>query len=57
MKLSTYINNYLLNDIILMLVVSGLTYLIFYSDNIIEENNETAIELVPLNIHPDDEIG
>jgi hypothetical protein len=57
MKLTTYIKNYLLNDIILMLAISGITYLILYSDDENDVKNETAIEIVPLNIHTDDEIG
>ncbi len=57
MKLTTYFKNYFLNDIILLLIVSGLVFLVV---NTWDENvatNETTVELVPLNIHPDDDIG
>lgn len=57
MKLSIYIKNFLLGDIILLLVISGLTYLVAntWNKNIIED--ETTVELVPLNVNPDDELG
>jgi hypothetical protein len=57
MKLIIYFKNYFLNDIILFLVVSGL---VFLAIDIWDENeviNETTVELVPLNVHPDDELG
>ncbi len=57
MKLTTYFKNYFLNDIILLLVVSGLTFLVL---DVLDDNEatiETTVELVPLNIHPDDELG
>ncbi len=57
MKLSIYIKKHLLSDTILLLVIVGLAYLVAntWSENKIE--NETTVELLPLNIDPDDEIG
>ena len=57
MKLTTYFKNYFLNDIILLLVISGLIFLVVNAWDENEVANETTIELVPLNIHPDDELG
>ncbi len=56
MKFTIYFKNYFLNDIILFLVVSGLIFLVADAWDKNHVTNETTIELVPLNVHPDDEL-
>ena len=57
MKLSVYIKKYLLSDIILLLIIAGTSYAVvdIWHDSKAEQAKN--VELVPLNIHPDDEIG
>lgn len=57
MKSSIYIKKHLLSDIILLLVIFGLTYLLVEVWNKDKTENNTAVELVPLNINPNDEIS
>lgn len=57
MKPMIYIKNYLINDIILLLVITGLIYLVanIWSENKIE--GETTVELVPFNVNSDEDLG
>ena len=57
MKPSTYIKNYLLYDIILLLIISGFVYLAVNAWNKNKIENKTTVELVPYNIGPNDAIG
>jgi len=56
MKTSFYIEHYLKSDIVLVLITSALIYLAtsHYQETSVED--EVTIELIPLNIDPDDEI-
>ena len=54
MKPSIYIKKHMLGDIILLLVVSSLTYMLFgiWNDNRIQD--ETTVELIPINTNSDE---
>ena len=57
MQLSLYIKKYLLNDIILLLIISGISYLMIDKWNKNNIEDETTVELVPINEYSEDELG
>ena len=57
MKLSIYIKNYLLNDLILLVIIAGTTYLLVNTLQEAEPEETTTVELLPFNEAVDDEIG
>jgi len=57
MKLSIYIKNHLVGDIILLLVISGTGYLIVDTWNKITQEEEPAVELMSFDENLGDEFG
>ena len=57
MKKSVYIKNYLINDLILLATILGITYLVFDSWNKNDSKEEASVELIPLKISENDEIS
>jgi hypothetical protein len=57
MKPSIYIKKHMLGDIVLLLVISSLTYMLFglWNDNNLKD--ETTVELIPINANSDEELG
>ena len=57
MKASIYIKNYLVSDIILVTVLSGVFYLVsdILDKDPVEE--EMTVELVPINVDPNEDIS
>ena len=57
MKLSHYIKTYFLNDIILVAILAGFVFMAMDSMEKNRLEKETTVELVPMNIDPNDELG